>query len=125
MLGFLSNPKEALDLLVTHFFLTNASQTSVYRGSIETAQSILQKYANDVPQAASEMTEAMNRLLRKYFDDASIVIEHRLYDPTTSNSVVQFTISGVITDNNINYQLNKLVETRNGTFQKFVEINNG
>lgn len=125
MLGWSRNPRESLDVLVSHFFLTNASQSDLYRGSMSTAQQILQKFSNDVVSAASEMSTALLMVLRKYYTDSSVSVTHRLIDPTVSASAVQFIVSGTVTDNGVSYQLNKLAEAREGIFVKFIETNNG
>ena len=123
--GWVSNPREALDLLVSYFFLTNASQSNIYRGEVSSAQEIIQRNANDTQAAASELGVALNRLLRKHYVETFISVEHRLDDASKSSSVVQFILSGTVTDNGVTYQLSKLVETKDGAFLKFVEINNG
>lgn len=112
-------------MIVTHFFVANASQSDIYRGSFETAQSILQAYSNDVSGAAVELANALNRLLRKYYDDSSVSVVSRMRDEATSNSVVEFVISGAVLDGSASYQLNKVAEAKNGTFLRFIEINNG
>lgn len=125
LLGWMTNPRESLDILVTQFFLTNASQTNSLYGKIPTAQSILQEFADDPVQAASQMMIQLNDLLRKYYDDSSVSVESRLRDQSKSTSVVEFTISGTVSDNGAIYQLNKIAQTKNGIFLKFLEINNG
>lgn len=112
-------------MLVTHFFLTNASQTISLYGKIPTAQAILQEFSNDASQAAAQMVIALNDLLRKYYDDSSISINPRLRDVSVSASVTEFVVSGTVVDNGSTYQLNKIAQTKNGIFLKFLEINNG
>jgi hypothetical protein len=123
--GWSANPRECLDLLVTHFFLSNASQSNIYRGNIASAQEILQRFSSDVSGAAAELERSLNSLLRNYYDDSSIAVASELNDVSKSASVVRFTLSGVAYDDNKPYQLNKLAEVKDGIFVKFIEINNG
>ncbi len=125
MSGYLSNPAEALDLILSHFFLANASQTVIYRGEVKTAQSILQQYSSDIPAAAAEMEVTLTRLLSKYFTEVTVSVTSKVKDSSQSASVMEFIVSGFVVDGDNRIQMSKVAELNNSVFVKFVEANNG
>jgi spore maturation protein SpmB len=122
--GWVDKPAEKADLLLTHFFYSMKSQTTIYGSNVASFQWILEQHPKDIARAVEETRRTLFTYLSRYYDSVNVEITERTEDPEKSSTRVEMVISAIVTEAGVDYQLNKLVKLLDGRFKEFTNINN-
>lgn len=114
--GWVTDPPKKADALLGYFFQTSASQSYLYSDSVTSAQAILAKNANNIPAITSELEDALQKLLSKYFDSVTCNVSSDAADQ--DGSLVTVYVDCTFTENGTKYSLGRCVENVNSKFSK-------
>lgn len=121
--GWLWARDQKIDFLLAHFFEANASQSYLFRGSVNSMQNILAEKGDDIVSLCQTLNRVLESYLGKYFDSATVEAIHNLSD--LSNKVT-ITLRITIVDGDKSYSVNELIEQVNSKFVRVVkQINEG
>lgn len=121
--GWVNQPAEAADKLLSYFFLSDASQSQLYRGNVTALPSIIQRYGNDRNLIVRETERQLGDMLSRYFDSADVTAD--VDNPVAGDEgrmnlriIVNLKLDGQT------YSLGRLITSLNSTILKIAEINN-
>ena len=121
--GWVSQPEEMVDFLLSDFFLSDAIQSYLYADSISNVQVIVQQNTDSVPNLCAALGVALERYMSKYFDSAMATITQVSKDPTQPNAL-SLNIYTEIQYNGTTYSVGGLLSMINSRFQFVATANN-
>ena len=122
--GFVYQPIEKIDFLLAHFFYSDKAQSSLYGTSVANLQAILEKNSGSMDNTASDVQNSLQSYLQKHFDAVSVNVRYSEEDPDKSASRIDLKINIVVTVNQIEYEVTKMIKTIDGKFKEFISLNN-
>ena len=122
--GWVKNIVDKLDFLATYIFLSNYSQSVIYADKIVSIPWLIQQYGNDLNSLMQHMTITLEEYFKRYFDEASVVVERSSKDDPASNRVSLSLIVNVIEDGQ-QYSLAHAVSMEKSVFLGYAKLNNG
>ena len=122
--GWVSTVSEKIDFLLTHFFVSDKYQSTLYRGNISNAQAIIQQYSNNITGVTNALRETLGSYLSRYFSNVNITVSYQDADPVNSSSKVEVQIAILFTENGIEYSAQKQISLIDGRFANFQSLNN-
>lgn len=121
--GFVQSTVEKCDLLLSHFFLSEYSQSQLHYGQVSSLPWLIHKYQNNMSGLTQGTRQTLETYFGRYFPKAEVeVVYDDLQDTTT---VVTLKIFIQVTD----YQgqvfaVANLVEVIDSKINKIVRLNN-
>ena len=122
--GWITNPIEIADMLFSHFFISEYSQTYLFKGKIASLPYILQQDQDDLQKMGDNVGFWLKTLFSNYFQntDVSAIVNPNADNPNKH----QLTIYVQFQDKEgKTYSLGKLIEISDLTIRNIININNG
>lgn len=120
--GWIEEIPEKADRLLSYFFVSEHSQSAIFKGSITSLPHLIQAYGNDPSTLKSEVTRKLQNFLERYFDEAAI--ETEISNAEQPHSRMDLEISVRLRDGGEGYSLARIVKTLNGKVEEFIRVNN-
>jgi len=121
--NWVNTPMLKADYIFSHFFLSNYSQSYLYRGHVHSLAKIIQANNNNVESTVEELRSSLVNYFSKYF--TNVVAEVTEVPNETDPSSAIITMYVKFSDNGAEYVLGKLLEVLNSKIKKIKDINNG
>lgn len=124
--GWVTNPGEKADFLLSWFYESDVAQTYIYKGKVLNVQALLEQYGNDIPTIVGEMQLMLEAYFQAYFD-AVIVQVSANDDPSINPSnAITLTVAAQVTQDGKQYSVSGLVQEVNSRFMRVINyVNNG
>lgn len=122
--GWITDPGAKADILLSHFFESNKSQSLIYGKNVSSLQWIIQRYSGSISDMVKELTYALENYLGRYYVASVVTV---ISDDNTANLNTQVTLTlhcDVIEDG-ITYSIGKLLQISDSKLSKITTINNG
>lgn len=121
--GWVSEIAEKADKLLSYFFVSEASQTNLYKGSITSLPEILKKHGNDEHDLRRVAQSTLQRYFALHFESAEVTVNTR---PTTEEGQygLELEIDVTVLEAGKQHSLGMLVSTLNSSIMKIANINN-
>lgn len=111
------------DILLSHFFLSDYSQTYLYPGMVSSLPWILQETQKDMPRTLSLTQSTLSNYFNKHFNN--VVVEVSEVENKTNPSKAQISLYIRFTDSeNKDYVMGKLLEIADTKITKIINQNN-
>lgn len=122
--GWVNSPILMGDYLISHFFLSDYSQTELYNGSVSSLPYLITQYQGNITGLLTAVQSTLQQYLSRYF--SSVTIETNQVPNPTNSSQIGFSIyvSFIGADGNT-YTLDNLIETLDSKISNIVKITNG
>ena len=121
--GWVGSTAEKSDYLLSHFFLSEKSQTALYPGKVSSLPAIIQEYKNDMIGVTNAVRETLLVYFSRYFYD--VVSECEYQEEPEDSSRVSLKIFVSFMDNNGQvYNLGRLATIMNSKIEKIANYNN-
>jgi len=121
--GFVSGIAEKADRLMSYYFVSEDSQSNLYRGQITSLPKQIQLLGNDEQALTSRITKELERLLGSYFDGVEVNVTTAIPNTQDPNRI-NVTVSATVAENGQQYSLAKLINVVNSRIVKIIDINN-
>jgi len=124
--GWVTNPGEKADFLLSWFYESDAAQTYIYKGQVRNVQDMLERYGDDISSIVIEMQQGLEQYFQRYYDDAIVQVSAN-DDPTLNpTNAITLTISAQVTQDGKTYSVAGLVQEVNSRFQRVINyVNTG
>jgi len=122
--GWVNNPSQLLDFLISHFMLSNYSQTYFYKNKVSSLPWIIQNYSYDIDQTVSQIKSTLENYLSRYFKSVDVEVG---IDPSTlpDGSKIALSLYVQVTDNQgVSVNLNRLIESSDGKLASIIDYSN-
>lgn len=122
--GWVSSTKEKLDYLMSHFFLSDYSQTFLYTGYVASLSYILQANQNKMIDTKNAVINTLTDYLSRYkFTDVVVDVGIKEEELNSSRQIMSIYIS--VTDHeNKSHTFSSVIETNDSKFSKVIQLNN-
>lgn len=123
--GWLSTSVKVADSLISHFFLSEYSQTAVFPGTVASFAWILQQYQNDLSRTVQETQGTLSSYFSKYFQNVEVEVKESLMENSINR--YQLTIYLVFTDEEgVQHNLSRLIRYTGMKVTEIIAVlNNG
>jgi hypothetical protein len=122
--GFITAPSDKADMLLSHFFESEKSQTALYGDGVSSLQWILEQYGHDISTVTNQIRSVLEGYLSKYYTSAIVTVSSNESTVIPSTSIT-LTIHASVVEEGVTYSIGKLIETSNSKITKITKINNG
>ncbi len=123
--GYTSNVAEKIDFLLAHFCYSDKLQTTIYGKNVASLQWIIQEKVDSMIDTVNLIRTTLKEYFTRYFESATIDTNYTVEDPDQSQSKVLITVNITVVQDNIEYQVDKVLRVLDGRFKEFVQTNNG
>jgi hypothetical protein len=118
--GWVTDGAEKLNRLLAYFFTTMNSQSNLYRSTINSIQSIIEKSGNDIDDLTSSLQRQLSIYLGRYYDNVTIKV---YIDPATIiHSLVTLNLDIAISDKDGFTKYGPSINLNNGVFKSIVDL---
>lgn len=121
--GWVRDVASKADLLVSHYFISEYSQSALYRTQITSLPRQVQEFGNDENNLRTAVRTEMENYLARYFDVVQVEVTVDKPVPGDPNRI-NVILSVLITDQGQQYSLGRLISTVNSKIVEIVNINN-
>lgn len=119
--GWIDNPHRLLDYTVSHFLLSNYSQSYICFGNVRSFSWILETYNKDVYEMSTILKTTLTSYLEEHFSSVSVSID--IINNETSKISLQLFIE-CLDKYGIKTNLNWLLRTNMNKISTIIEYNN-
>ena len=121
--GWVEDIAEKADRLMSYYFVSDASQTTLYLGKITSLPLQIQRYGQDDYGLRQAVQAELTQLFGRYFDAVQVEVTTDKPVPNDLNRI-NLTLSVLVTQNGKQYSLGRLISTINSKITQIVDINN-
>ena len=122
--GWVRSSEHIADYMLTHFFLSEKSQTYLYGNEVASLQYIIQNNADSMTNTVLNTRTALLSYFSRYF--SNVEAECTFNDIVDNGTGVNINIFLSFTDSEgKSYSLGKIVSVLNSKISKFITANNG
>ena len=121
--GFISNPPEMADRLLSYFFLSEASQSELYYGNITSLPDLIQKHNSETFVLEQAAKDQLTRYFSRYFDNVEVQATTQIPRPGDENRT-NLTVFVSFTKDKSTYNIGNLVQIVDGKINEIVRLNN-
>lgn len=120
--GWLSELAVKCDRLLSYFFISDYSQTELYPGEISSLPYLIKMYGSSEEELRTNVSRQLQKYLSRHFEQADVTASTNVI--SESDFRIELKLIITVYDNNVQYNLGRLVETVNSTIASIVNINN-
>lgn len=121
--GWVTSPNEKIDMLLAHFFESDAIQSYIYGNQIANFQSLLALYSNDRDGLQLALGDKLTGYITRHFDSASVNVN--IADDDIKGNALKIIIYCSFVQDGLSYSAGRLISTMNSKFMSITDINNG
>lgn len=122
--GWVNSPILMGDYLLSHFFLSDFSQTELYNGSISSLPYLITQYQGNISGLLSAVQTTLQQYLSRYF--SSVTIETNQVPNPTNSSQIGFSIYvSYVGADGVTYTLDNLIQTMDSKISSIIKTTNG
>lgn len=122
--GWVGNISEKLDKLVGYFFVSDYSQSHLYRGNIASLPFIIKMATENQSLLISETTKTLTNLLKSYFDRVQVDVTATAEDPNKPGELT-LQVDAEVTQDGVKYSVGKQLQIINSKVVAIFDANNG
>lgn len=120
--GYIKDPAQVLDTLLSYFFVADYSQSNAHYGNVSSLPYIIKDKSNDISGLKRSIETALERLLDGYYDTTNIYVTVEQKNINAESYDIK--VSGTVTLNGKTYGLAKLVSVANDRLIKTANLTN-
>lgn len=124
-IGWVSTIEEKGDRAVSYFLTSEYSQSVLYYGNISSLQWLVKTYGHDPIILEREVSEALDGLMARYFENRSVTEVRVLEDSSDTPGKLTIQFSCIVREGNREYSIGRRVQFLNATIIDIAKINNG
>lgn len=121
--GWVSELAKKTDSLLANFFVSEHSQTHIYKGNVTSLPYIVKTYGNDQVTIRTEIDRVLNLLFGRYFD--TVFVDVTVEDTSTDgDNRMNIVVDVTVIENETRYSAGRLISTVNSKIMEIMNINN-
>jgi hypothetical protein len=122
--GWVKNPAESADFLLSHMFHSDKFQTCLYGNNITSMPWILEEASGSTDKAVMAVRQAIITYMSRYYDSVQANVSVTEEDSSTSSSKMRMSLDIRLIKDGVEYQVSRLISLIDGRFKEFVNLNN-
>lgn len=121
--GWENSPEKMGDILISHFFISDYSQTQLYTGQVASLPYILQQNQSDLSGLFSDITSVLTRYLSRYLQNVVVEVNQNAQYTKGSFVAINLFVSYMGADGKT-YTLTNIIQTLNSKIYNITQLNN-
>ncbi len=121
--GWVGEISEKADRLTSYYFVSEHSQTNLYRDAVTSLPYQIQQFGHDEFELRQGVQGALSQYLNNYFDSVEVSADTSRPNPEDPNRIT-LTVSIIVTQDGVQYSLGRLIEVVNSKILNIIDINN-
>lgn len=121
--GWENSPEKMGDILISHFFISDYSQTQIYTGQVASLPYLIQKNQGDLPSLFTDITSVLTRYLSRYLQNVVVEVNQNTQYSTGSFIAINLFVS-YMGANGKTYTLTNIIQTLNSKILNIIKLNN-
>ncbi len=121
--GWENSPEKMGDILISHFFISDYSQTQIYTGQVASLPYLVQKNQSDLSGLFTDITSVLTRYLSRYLQNVVVEVNQNSQYTTGSFIAINLFVS-FMGSNGKSYTLSNIIETLNSKILNITKLNN-
>lgn len=121
--GWVQDPVQIADYLMSHFYLSEYSQTALFPKQVSSLPYIIYKNQGDPGKTAEDMRLTLTTYFSRYFSNVTVQTSYRDDEEDASKSIVDCFLEFTDHTGKV-HSFSKSAEIINGKFNRIVQINN-
>lgn len=117
--GFASDLFIKADEAMTNFYLSQASQSDIYRGSIVSLGELIAKWGNSVVDLETQVRIVLGDYLERQFDQSDLTVRTVL-----TGSSIDLQITAILRDGNNTIDIAHVVTSKDSKIRSIVDLQN-
>ncbi len=122
--GWIESDPHKADNIFSQFFLSNYSQSQLYRGNVSSFAWVVQEGTGDMNKTASLMQSTLSNYFSRYFTNVTIDVTWKS-ETTNSSRIALSVYIGFTGYDGKAYSLGKIVNLLNMKVTTIINMNNG
>lgn len=123
--GWVTDPSNKIDNLLSHIFLTDSNQSYLYSGNVFSIQSIWQETGGDLSYTIGKLKSIINSHLNKYYQDVEVNVSFKEENPNlVDGSGYSIILNIGVYDGVVNSEHTRLLNMSGGKLEQILKINN-
>lgn len=122
--SWVKSPDKIADYLMSHFLVSNYSQTYVYKGWVTSLPWILQDTQGDISKATMAVRSALITYFSRFFSTVVVEVDETINAESPSKGQISIYVKFTDTVGK-QYSVGKLLTISDTIIEKIVDINNG
>lgn len=120
--GWLKELAVKADRLLSYFFISEYSQTELYPGQISSLPYLIKQYGSNEEELRTQVSRQLQTYLSRHFEQVDVTASTNVISETDYRLELRLNIT--VYDNNVQYNLGRLVQSVNSKVLSIVTINN-
>lgn len=118
-LGFVTAIADKVNAITSYFFVSQYSQTTLYRGNVLPLAYLVQQFGHDQVQIQQKVETTLQLLFSRYFDDATVAVKTDLEEDR-----IKLTLTAIVRDDATEYSVGYVIRTSNAKVLDIFDLNN-
>lgn len=122
--GWVTSSMKIADYLLSHFFISDFSQSYIYITNVSSLPWIIQKHQGDISRTCTEIQNTLSEYFSRFFSNVQVEVTDVTNTATPSKAEISIYLKFIDKDNK-EFVFGKLLEIADMTITKIIDINNG
>ena len=118
--GWLKSISDKCDQCIQYFYLSQYSQTKLYRGSVKPLAWLVQQFGNNAKDIRVELERALQDYFSRYFEHAEVAVTA----PVTEDDGINLRVTIMVRDDGIDYDLCHVITVANAKVLSIFDVIN-
>lgn len=123
--GWVTDLSGKLDMLLSHFFLSDFNQTQLYPGMVTSLPEIIQRCGGQATQARDLIQKALTAYFTRYYPSVQVDVSPTTDQDTDPSLSVELLIQIAINDGDQVGTFARLVKSKDSKLSEIMKLNNG
>lgn len=122
--GWVESTSKVADMLMSHFFISNFSQSYIHAGRVSSFPYILAVNHGNIEMICSETRSVLSAYFGRYFDNVGVEVKEVDNPDEPSKAALSMLIQFTDKEGK-NFSVGQILEVIDSKFRKIADINNG
>jgi hypothetical protein len=124
-LGWVTDPVNKMDLLLSHFYLSDYNQTYLYKGNVSSLPRIIEEFGTEINEVIRALQQTTQSYLSSYYDSVNVEVSSASDLLTDPRIAVDLTLTIGVRDNGTQTVFGRLLQSTNSKIDRIITLNNG
>jgi len=117
--GFVTDITIKADQAMSNFYISQRSQSDMYRGSIVSLASIIQRYGNNAMELEAEVKQVLEPYFQRQFEEVTLEVS-----TVTNGPSIDLQISVILRDGNKSVDMRHVVTSTDSKIRSIIDLQN-
>lgn len=123
--GWVRSSAEKADAILSHFYVSDKRQTSLYGDNVSNIQDIVQRCGHDIVALTQQLRMELSTYLSRYYDTANVDVRaQEITEAGIETGTYTLGVYCLVTEDGKQFSFGKLLQISNSKLEKVFSLNN-